>query len=313
MHIFLVSDSKTGINFFSELEERLAAKIVDLELDAIFVPFPEDIPAAVHAIEGEADLVFVFVLYEELDFKIQALLNKLIEIEMRGRVRIIKVIEEKEFEHLNQASLELEKEKLSGKWSELIINRLFKPGSFNPKEGESVPELGGHVFKIITEGIDGDDGNLYRYFLSTDPNFNIKVEGGNAFTYEYTFRLWNNSENVSHIYPFIDKGTVSVRQANFDWDSDGEIRVVSISRSGQLLKVSGQDVWEDKNEFKIFPEEVGKSLDFQFIKKKYPIVMNNNVVVRVKNQYGENMKFFTIPIGGVPKYSYSIGVQKIRK
>ena len=136
MHIFLVSDSKTGINFFPELEEKLSGQIADLELDTIFVPFPEDIPAAVHAIEEEADFVFVFVLYEELDFKIQALLNKLIEIEMRSRVRIVKVIEEKEFGTLNEQRLEIEKEKLSKKWSELIINRLFKPGSFVPKEPE---------------------------------------------------------------------------------------------------------------------------------------------------------------------------------
>jgi len=136
MHIFLVSDSKTGINFFPELEEKLSGQIADLELDTVFVPFPEDIPAAVHAIEGEADLVFVFVLYDELDFKIHALLNKLIEIEMRGRIKIIKVIEEKEFEHLNQTRLETEKEKLAAKWSELILNRLFKPGSFAPKEQE---------------------------------------------------------------------------------------------------------------------------------------------------------------------------------
>jgi len=186
-------------------------------------------------------------------------------------------------------------------------------GPFNPKEGENVPELGGHVLKIITEGLSGDDGNLYRYFLSTDSDYNKKVEGGNAFTYEYTFRMWNNAENVSHIYPFIDEGTISVKQSNFDWDSDGEIRVVSISRSGQLLKISGEDNWEDQNEFKIFPAEIGKSLDFQFIKKKYPVVQNNNVVVTVKNQYGENMKFFTIPIGGVPKYKYTIGVQKTQK
>ncbi len=136
MHIFLISDSKTGINFFPELEEKLAGQIADLELDAIFVPFPEDIPATVHEIENEADFVFVFVLYDELDFKIQALLNKLIEIETRGKVKIVKVIEEKEFEHLNQSSLELEKEKLASKWSELIIHRLFKPGSFAPKEQE---------------------------------------------------------------------------------------------------------------------------------------------------------------------------------
>ena len=135
MHIFLVSDSKTGINFFPGLEAFLKGKIADAEVDAIFVPFPEDIPAAVHAVKGEAGLVFVFVLYEELDFKIQALLNKLIEIElMGGRTIVVKAIEEKEFESLDPYRLEQEKQALAEKWGGLIINRLFNPGSFAPKE-----------------------------------------------------------------------------------------------------------------------------------------------------------------------------------
>ena len=41
-------------------------------------------------------------------------------------------------------------------------------GPFNPSEGEYVEKLGGHVFKIIAEGLSGDDGNLFRYFLSTN-------------------------------------------------------------------------------------------------------------------------------------------------
>lgn len=134
MHIFLVSDSKTGINFFPELEAFLKGKIADAEVDSVFVPFPEDIPAAVHAIEGEAGMVFVFVLYEELDFKIQALLNKLIEIELRSRTLIVKAIEEKEFDSLDPYRLEQEKRALAEKWGELIINRLFNPGSFVPKD-----------------------------------------------------------------------------------------------------------------------------------------------------------------------------------
>jgi len=134
MHIFFVSDSKTGINFFPELEGLLRAKIADLEVDTVFVPFPEDVPAAVNDILEEADLVFVFVLYEELDFKIQALLNKLIETEMRDRTKIVKVVEESELPELGKLRLREEKAKLAKKWSAFLLDYLFKPNAFAPKE-----------------------------------------------------------------------------------------------------------------------------------------------------------------------------------
>lgn len=190
-------------------------------------------------------------------------------------------------------------------------NNWYTFGPFNPSEGEYTEKYQGHIFKIITEGKGGDDGNLYRYFLSTSFDENIDVEGANAFTYEYSFRMWNTPENVSHIYPFIDEECISVKQENFDWDNDGVIRVVSVARKGQLVKVSGEDEFVE-SEFNIFEEEVGKSLDFQFIKQRTPfVVINNNVVISVRNQYGELMPFFTIPIGGVPKYKYNIQVRKI--
>ena len=134
MHIFLVSDSKTGINFFPELEALLREKIADLEIDTAFVPFPEDVPAAVSDILEEADLVFVFVLYEELDFKIQALLNKLIELEMRGKTKIVKVVEESELPQMDSMRLREEKAKLAEKWSGFLMDYLFKPDAFAPKE-----------------------------------------------------------------------------------------------------------------------------------------------------------------------------------
>lgn len=186
-------------------------------------------------------------------------------------------------------------------------------GPFNPNEGEYAEQWDGNIFKVICEGVSGDDGNLYRYYLSTSPDSDKPVEGANAFSYEYTFRLYNNPEEVSHIYPFIDDRTITVRLSNFDWDSDGFIRIVSVARRGQLMPVSGQDVWSDpsKSEFKVYPEEKNTSFDIQFIKKKTPpLVVNNNVVMSVKNQYGENLPFFTSPLGGVPKYKYSIGVKQ---
>lgn len=183
-------------------------------------------------------------------------------------------------------------------------------GPFNPTEGERVDEFGGYIFKIICEGIGGDDGNLYRYFLSTDPDENNAIEDGNAFTYEYSFRMWNNSDNVSHIYPYIDTATIYVKQFNFDWDDDGYIRVVSRVRRGYLAETSDEDNWVE-SKIKIDGEEINSSLDFQFIKKKSPLVRNNNVVISVENQYGEYLEFFTVPIGGVPVYNPSLKANRI--
>ncbi len=182
-------------------------------------------------------------------------------------------------------------------------------GPFNPTEGEYVKKFGGYIFKIIAEGVSGDDGNMYRYFLSTSQNSNNRIEGANAFAYEYSFRMHNDPNEVSHIYPYVDDKTISVEEKNFDWDSDGMIRVVSVARKGLICKISGDDKW-GSYKFKILDEEMNSSLDFQFIKKRYPQVKNNNVVISVKNQYGDLLPFYVVPIGGVPKYKYSIGVRK---
>jgi hypothetical protein len=185
-------------------------------------------------------------------------------------------------------------------------------GPFNPSEGEFVQQFDGYVFKIVVDGVSGDDGNLYRFFLSTKINENKAVEGANAFAYEYSFRMHDNPAEVSHIYPYVDDKAISVKLSNFDWDSDGFIRTVSVARNGQLSKVSGEDLWVN-DEFTIFDEEKNTSLDIQFIKRKNPPVKNNNVVVNVRNQYGELLPFFVIPIGGVPKYKYGVASKKIVK
>ena len=188
-------------------------------------------------------------------------------------------------------------------------NTWYKFGPFNPIEGEPVSKFGGNVFKIVVEGTKGNDGNLYRFFLSAEAGQQKPIEGANAFAYEYTFRMYDNPSEISHIYPFIDDKTVSVKLANFDWDDDGFIRIVSVARKGQVEKVSGENFWVE-NEFKIYEEEKNTSLDIQFIKRKQPPVKNNNVAIYVTNQYGELLPFYAIPIGGVPKYKYSIGVKK---
>ena len=184
-------------------------------------------------------------------------------------------------------------------------------GPFNPYEGEYVEKFNGRVFKIIAQGESGDDGNLYRYFLSTSPDENIEIEGGNIFTYEYTFRLSNDQNQVSQIYPFADDKTISIEVSNFDWDNDGMIKIISVAKNGISCEISADDNWI-KNRFPIQEEEKNTSMEIQFVKNKTIKVLNNNVVVVVKNQYGLSLPFFVIPIGGRPVYTPKIQMKAIQ-
>jgi len=178
-------------------------------------------------------------------------------------------------------------------------------GPFNPSEGKFVEKLGGRVFKIVAQGISGDDGNIYKYFLSTSPVENIAVEGGNWFTYKYHFRLPDDQKQVCQIYPFVDDKTISIQVSNFDWDNDGTIRIFSVAKNGVFCDVSGDDNWVSQV-FPIVEEEKNSTVEIQFIKNQSVQIRNNNVEVIVRNQYGISLPFYVVPIGGVPVYSPKI-------
>jgi len=184
-------------------------------------------------------------------------------------------------------------------------------GPLNPSEGELVEKLGGRIFKIIAQGVSGDDGNLYRYFLSTNPDKNIPVEGGNFFTYKYHLRLPNDQNQVCQIYPYVDDKTISIEISNFDWDNDGQIKMVSLAKNGVSCDISGENNWV-KNKFPIVEDEKNTSVEVQFIKNKTIKVLNNNVVVMVRNQYGLSLPFYVLPIGGVPIYKPKIRMKTIK-
>lgn len=180
-------------------------------------------------------------------------------------------------------------------------NSWYTFGPFNPSEGEYSERHGGYIFKMITEGIKGDDGNLYRYFMSVDQNRNIPVEDGNAFCYEYTFRLHSDPTQVSHIYPYLDDKVIALKQSNFDWDSDGYITLTSRETKADPLEISGDNEFS-RSDYTVKDGERGHSVDIAFKKNNQIKVNNNNVVFSVTNQYGELLPFYVVPIGGVPRY-----------
>jgi len=183
-------------------------------------------------------------------------------------------------------------------------------GPINPSEGEHIPEENGHVFKVIIEGISGDDGNMYRLFMSSNKDTNQEIEGGNSYYFKYTFRLHDDPKERSHIYPYVhDKSIVSIKQTNFDWDNDGWITLRSVATAGSMMKISTDDEWATSM-YKIKNEEYDTSLDIQMRKHPSGNIRNNNVVIYFENQYGELLKSYSVPIGGIPKYQGNIGAEE---
>jgi hypothetical protein len=177
-------------------------------------------------------------------------------------------------------------------------------GPFNPSEGEASSDMKGRVFKIIVEGIAGDDGNAYRFFLSVNTEKNIPVEGANAFTYEYTFRL-PLSKGTSHLYPFIDKSVISITQQNFDFAHDGEILVYSVAKNRHESESSGDNVWSS-GKHEISKLEKNTTIDLQILKKD---ASANTMSMSVTNQYNQAIAFFSVPIGGPPKFKYDPSIE----
>ena len=77
-----------------------------------------------------------------------------------------------------------------------------------------------------------------------------------------------------------------------------------------MVKMSNDGDWIE-SEHDIVANELNTSLDVQMIKTSDSD--NNNVVFFITNQYGESLPFYTVPIGGVPKYRAKIGVKKFQK
>ena len=198
-------------------------------------------------------------------------------------------------------------QKVSFKNENEYDNKWYTIGPLDPSQGEYSEIYMGNIFKLVCEGVSGDDGNLYKYFLSTSATENIPIPGGNAFTFEYTIRLHSGLNQISHVYPFVDEKVISIRQTNFDLDNDGTLELSSVGAKGFHLKISGDNEFIE-SEYKVLAREKGTSLDIQFIKGDKKI-NNNNVVIHVTNQYGEALPFFAVPIGGIPKYKGLISVK----
>ena len=182
-------------------------------------------------------------------------------------------------------------------------------GPFNPQQGEYVAEFDSYVFKLVIDGMSGDDGNGYKLFLSNANDDNVPLPGGNAFAYEYSVRLHSTASSIAHVYPFADNLISGFKIRTFDFDNDVDLKLYSSMKNGRPVSTSNNNEWSSNTQ-PIVEEEKNKCLDLQIVKKGDYM---NDIVLYITNEYDVPVPFFATPLGGLPRYKYKVKVTKTAK
>ncbi len=133
MRISFIGYKENPINFFKELALDLSHKVSGLELNERFVPSMEDLPIV--ALEESEDSEFIFVFAVTSDDAERLLIEeKLVDVELSSKTRILKAIELDDYSDLNEEQYLEEKDTLVNHYSDVIIGILFNEISFEPQE-----------------------------------------------------------------------------------------------------------------------------------------------------------------------------------
>ncbi len=116
---------------------------------------------------------------------------------------------------------------------------------YTANQGESVGS--GWVFKLVVEGMGGDDGNGYQVAVSTNAGGNTAPAGSRVFAYCWTF-TFNPSVAQPPFYPHVPAGTSTFTQYNLDFDDDGSgsmtlhtpLQDITLLPPGDISTVGGE-------------------------------------------------------------------------
>ncbi|MBT4870400.1 MAG: hypothetical protein HON47_02410 [Candidatus Diapherotrites archaeon] len=135
MKISIIGYKESSVNIFASLAKELSKKISGLELEERFVPELEDIPEIALECTTESDFVVVFALSEEKEL-VEQIKEKLIDVELKTKVRILKEIRDDSFSSLEEEYYLEEKDKLVEELSQKIVDILFNENAFEPEDKE---------------------------------------------------------------------------------------------------------------------------------------------------------------------------------
>lgn len=120
-------------------------------------------------------------------------------------------------------------------------NKWVKWGPYNATQGEKVGN--NYIFKLSVHGIEGDDGNLFKLFVSSSKSEKISLANHELFTHEVTFRFpYSGTQDVAlNIAPA--KKYSKLTFYNFDVDNAGGVSLFSPNNQKMSLEVSANDEW----------------------------------------------------------------------
>lgn len=108
-------------------------------------------------------------------------------------------------------------------------------------EGELVGDK--RLFKLVVEGLSGDDGNIYDVTVGESPaTTNTVPSGTRIFAYSLTFETPVMSR--PHLYPYVMASVTRVVQYNFDFDAPpGAMTFTTPSGQSFVMAVGGDGDW----------------------------------------------------------------------
>ncbi|MFC1715606.1 PKD domain-containing protein [Candidatus Poribacteria bacterium] len=120
-------------------------------------------------------------------------------------------------------------------------NKWYNLTKFSPTAGEKVGES--YIFKLVVEGLGGNDGNVFDIAVSLSDSRNRPPEGLEIFSYALTVRL--PSVDIFAEMPFsIPAGMDEISVHNFDL-AGAAIGVETAYRSNLQVAASGQGDWAE--------------------------------------------------------------------
>ncbi|MCF8264122.1 MAG: PKD domain-containing protein, partial [Melioribacteraceae bacterium] len=118
-------------------------------------------------------------------------------------------------------------------------NKWYNFQTLKAPDGESID--GFSYFKLIVEGISGDDANIFDLTISTDEKKNILPNNSEIFSFYPSIRLPNKGI-YAELRFFVNENIDAVTVHNFDLAS-ANLNVVTPFRSNLAIPSSRQDEW----------------------------------------------------------------------
>lgn len=162
--------------------------------------------------------------------------------------------------------------------------------SFSPIDVSKGEKIGDYrYFKIIVEGVTGDDNNVF--------SLNVSPEYIEAFGQALNLRLSEKRGQKMALYPEIPLGVSSIVEYNYDLDSNGgDIELISATK-GYRIKGSGSGVWEN-TKVDVDSSDAGKRWVYEITKATQP---NANMSMYLTTGDGKAIPVFFGPGIGGPK------------